>query len=155
LWVERLNGVPNAASASGPQQDRVPDFGRFRRVVELIQAVQDLGLAAVHPEEHLVEVGGPLPASAVGASTAVEAAKNGMEYRPRGDGTSWSLVRKERRLVMEVNPLALGHPILEEIAGLLNLEPGRPRYEIVVGPGVVLDPLQAPGLPSEELQVSV
>jgi hypothetical protein len=27
LWVERLNGVPNAATASGPQREIVPDFG--------------------------------------------------------------------------------------------------------------------------------
>jgi hypothetical protein len=155
LWVERINGVPNAASASGPQQDRTPDFGRFRRLVELFQSAQELGLGVVHPEEHLVEVSGPLPPSAVVASVAVEAAKNGLEYRPRADGTSWSLVRKERRLVLEVNPLALGHPILEEMAGLLNLEPGQPRYEIVVAPGIVLDPLQAPGPPSKAMQVSL
>jgi hypothetical protein len=155
LWVERVNGVPNAASASGPQQDRIPDFVRFRRVVELIQSAQDLGLCVVRPEEHLVEVGGPLPPSAVVAAAAVDAAKNGLEYRPRPDGTSWSLVRKERRLVLEVNPLAIGHPILEEIAGLLNLESGRPRYEIVVAPGIVLDPLQAPSPPSEEVQVGL
>ena len=47
--VERINGVPNAASDSGPQQDRFPDFGRFRRVVELIHSVQDLGLGVVLP----------------------------------------------------------------------------------------------------------
>ena len=37
---------------------------------------------------------------------------------PRGDGDYWSLVRRERRLVLVVNPAALGHPILEEIADL-------------------------------------
>ena len=40
----------------------------------------------------------------------VEAAKNGLEYRPREDGSAWSLVRKERRLVLDVEPQALGHP---------------------------------------------
>ena len=35
LWIERLNGVPNAASASGPQRDQVPDFERFRRVPQV------------------------------------------------------------------------------------------------------------------------
>jgi hypothetical protein len=63
----------------------------------------------------------------VTASAAVEAAKYGLEYRPRADGATFDLVRKERLLVLEVNPAALGHPILGEIAGLLNLEPGRPH----------------------------
>jgi hypothetical protein len=31
LWVERINGVPNAAAASGPMLGAVPDFERFVR----------------------------------------------------------------------------------------------------------------------------
>ncbi len=65
LWVERLNGVPNAASASGPQRDQVPDFERFRRIADLVQMVRSLRLGDVRPEEHFVEVGGPLPRAAV------------------------------------------------------------------------------------------
>lgn len=155
LWVERLNGVPNAATASGPQRDLLPDFGRFRRVVDLMQAAQDLGLGAIRPEEHLTEVGGPRLPSALAASTSVEAAKNGLEYRASGDGSTWSLVRKGHRLVMEVNPAAIDHPMLAEMAGLLNLQPGRSRYELVVAPGMVLDPMVAPSPPSDVLQLSL
>ncbi len=155
LWIERLNGVPNAASASGPQQDQIPDFERFCRVVELCQLVRRLRLGDVRPEEHLVEVGRPQPSSAITPAATIEAEKNGLEYRPRADGTTWALVRKERRLILEVNPAALDHPILEEITSILNLQPGRPRYEIVVFPGIVPDPLQVPSPPSDELRVSL
>ena len=155
LWVERLNGVPNAASASGPQRDQIPDFERFRRVADLFQLVRNLRLGDVEPDERLVEVSGPLPSSAVTSSSAVEAAKNGLEYRPRGDGRYWSLVRKERHLVLVVNPAALGHPILEEIADLLNLEPRRPRYELVVDSRIIPDPQQWPSPPSDELHTSL
>ena len=65
LWVEGLNGVPNAASASGPQRDHVSDFERFRRVAELLQLVRNLRLGDVRAEERPVEVSGPLPASVV------------------------------------------------------------------------------------------
>src|SRR4051794_26710529 len=37
LWVERLNGVPNAVSASGPSIGVISDFGRFRRIADLMQ----------------------------------------------------------------------------------------------------------------------
>ena len=37
LWVERLNGVPNAVTASGPSIGVISDFGRFRRVADLMQ----------------------------------------------------------------------------------------------------------------------
>jgi hypothetical protein len=155
LWVERLNGVPNAASASGPQRDQIPDFERFRRVAELMQLVRNFRLGDVRPEESLVEVGGPLPSSAVTAAAVVEAARNGLEYRPRADGAYWDLVRNERHLAFEVNPPALGHPILEELADLLNLQPDRLRYDIIVEPGIIPDPLQWPSPPSGELRISL
>jgi hypothetical protein len=146
LWVERLNGVPNAVTASGPQRDIVPDFGRFRRAAELIQDMQDKGLGVVRAEDNLVEVGGPFPAEAVNASAGVDAVKNGLEYRPRDDGKGWSLIRKERRLVFDVNPAAIGHPDLDELATLLNLQPRKPRYGIIAASGITLDPMQGPPL---------
>jgi hypothetical protein len=155
LWVERVNGVPNAATASGPQQNIIPDFARFRRAVELYQTVQDMGLAVVEPEEHFVEVGGGLSASAITAEAQVEAAKNDMEYRPSADGKSWFLVRKERRLGIKINPTAVAHPALQEMEALLNLRPGRLHYDVVGAPGVVLDPLQAPTPPSDQVRISM
>ena len=53
--------MPNAAAASGPPQSDVPDFARFRRVAELLQAIRMQKLATIHPDERDVEVGGPLP----------------------------------------------------------------------------------------------
>jgi hypothetical protein len=155
LWVERLNGVPNATGAGGPQPAPVPDYGRFRRAADLIQAAQDQGLGVVQAEEYLVEVGSPLPAGAVDAMAAVEAAKNGLEYRPGADGTGWSLVRKGQRLVLEVSPAALGHPDLVELEALLNLRPDRSRYEVVVAPGVVPDPIRTPSPPSTALRLDL
>jgi hypothetical protein len=154
LWIERLNGVPNAAAASGPPRSVVPDFARFRRAADLFQSIRDQKLATVHPEEREVEAGGPLPGSAVTASAMVEAAKNGMEYRPRGDGTTWVLTRKERRLVVDVVPAAISHPDLNELAELLNLQRGKQRYEIVVAPGIVPDPLLFPDPPRDDLELS-
>src|SRR5262249_48785038 len=121
LWVDRANGVPNGSTASGPQREAPVDFARFRRAAELGQALQDRELAPIQAEDHFTEVGGPLPASAVTASAMVEAAKSGLEYRPRPDGKTWSLVRKETRLVLEVSPGAENSPELVELASLLNL----------------------------------
>ena len=155
IWTERINGVPNAATASGPQRDFPPDFGRFRRAMELLQQAQDLGLGTVHPVEEVVPIGGPLPASAVAATSPVEAAKNGMEFRPNGDETAWSLVRKEKRLVLDVHPAFLDHPVLEEVAGLLNLRPGLRRYDLVIAPGMAPDPAKAPLPPSDVIQLNL
>jgi hypothetical protein len=153
LWVERLNGVPNAPSASGPQRDFAPNYRRFQRVAQLLQAAQDLELMTISSEEREADVGGPLPAALVNASAAVDAAKNGMEYRPQGDGSNWSLIRKDHRLVLELNPLAVSHPVIKELVSILNLEPGRMRYDIVVASNA-LDPRNYPRSPSKELVIT-
>jgi hypothetical protein len=63
----------------------------------------------------------------VTAAALVDAARNGLELAPSADQGSWTLVRKEPRLVLEISPEAVGHPLLDELASLLNLEPGLVR----------------------------
>jgi hypothetical protein len=153
LYAERLNGVPNAPSASGPPREFAPDFARFQRVAHLLQVAQDLELIVIAPQERDTEVSGPFPAASVTAAAAVDAAKNGLEYRPRADGSSWVLVRKEHKLVVEVNPAAFDHPVLSELDSLLNLEPGQLQYNLIVASDV-LDPLRAPNPPSTDLRLT-
>jgi hypothetical protein len=154
IWVERLNGVPNAVTTSGPPRDVVPDFARFLRITELLQTAQDRELATVQTEERLIEHSGPLPAERVTAAAVVEAAKNGMEYRPRADGKTWALVRRERRLVVEVSPGAEGSPELLEVERLLNVLPGRRRYDLAVTGRGAPDPLRFPTPPSAEIRLA-
>jgi hypothetical protein len=155
LWVERLNGVPNAVTASGPLREGAAiDYARFLRAAEVLQATQDRELAVVRAEERETEKSGPLPAAAVTASAAVEAAKNGLEYRPRRDGKTWVLVRKERRLVIEVTPGSEDSPELTELTRLLNLVPGQRHYDLVTLSGAVPDPQVHPTPPSKELRVT-
>jgi hypothetical protein len=153
LWVERLNGVPNAPSASGPARCEPPDFTRFLRLVELAQSAGERELISLHAEERLAEVSGPFPPEAVTPAAAVEAAKGGLEYRPRPGGKFWGLFRRERRLVMDVSPEALGSPEVAEITRLLNLVPGQRRYEVVVAARGLTDPLRHPLPPTHDLQV--
>jgi hypothetical protein len=152
LWVERLNGVPNAVTASGPARGLVPDFVRFERVAELVQRAQDGDLMALHPEERVTKVGGPLPAQAVTAAALVDAAKNGLEYQQSEDNKTYDLVRRERRLVLQVHPSAAGSPELAELTDLLHLVPGLPRYDLITTTGAA-DPLDNPRPPSASIAI--
>ena len=152
LYAERLNGVPNAPSASGPQREFAPDFVRFQRVAHLLQVAQDSELIAISSQECVTQVGGPFAAAAVTSSAAVDAAKDGLEYRPQAEGSTWILVRKDHKLVVDVNPAAIDHPVIQELEQLLNLQPAQPRYDLVVA-NDVLDPLRAPTAPSPELRL--
>ena len=82
LYAERLNGVPNAPSASGPLRPFSPDFARFQRVAYLLQVAQDLNLGYITSEDRPTELGAPIAAAAITPAAAVEAAKNGLEYQP-------------------------------------------------------------------------
>lgn len=79
--------------------------------------------------------------------------KNGLEYQRASDGKSWVLMRMERHLVLEVSPGAENRPELAEIAVLLHLIPGRPRYEVTVGSLVAPDPARFPSPPSLDLRI--
>ncbi|MBX9625121.1 MAG: hypothetical protein K2X82_15045 [Gemmataceae bacterium] len=153
VWVDRLNGVPNWAPPAGPPRDVPADYDRFRRACDLLQAAQDRELMSVHAEDRATAVGGPVPAGAITAAAVVEAAKEGFEYHPRGDGATWELVKRQKRLVLQVNPAGRGSPELAELEDILNMTPGRDRYELEVASGVP-DPLKNPGPPADALRVT-
>ncbi|MDR3619164.1 MAG: hypothetical protein P4L85_07425 [Paludisphaera borealis] len=152
LWVERLNGVPNAVTASGPQRAVISDFRRFQRATELIQESQTQEWTSLRVEEHETVVGGPLPIESSSAAAAVDAAKSGVELRAQPDGMM-VLVRKGTKMVVRINPRAVDRPEVVELMELLNLEPGRLAYDVVVAPGVIPDPMRYPRSPSSEIRV--
>jgi hypothetical protein len=153
LWVERINGVPNAVTASDPSRDVPADFARFLRIAELMQECQDRELASVRREENIKQVGGALPSEAVTAAAMVEAAKSGLEYRRDADGKSWVLVRREPRLVLELNPGVENSPEIMELVALLNLVPGQRRYDVTVAARGFPDPARFPVPPLTEVRI--
>ena len=153
VWVERMNGIPNAVTASGPARDLVPDYARFLRIASLLQAIQDQELGAVRSREQVFELSGPFAPEAVTPAAAVEAVKAGLEYRVRPDGKSWWLTRKERGLFVELSPGAEHSPEMVELAALLNLAPDRKIYDISVAARGNPDPAKFPSPPTGELRI--
>ncbi len=141
IWADRLNGVPNWVPASGPPRNRPSDFERFRKAAELLQVTQDQELLSLKSEDRTTELSDLLPANVVDGAAVVQAAKNGFEYRRKGD--QWVLVKREKRLVMQVNSTGRGAPELSQLSELLNLKPNADRYELVIASGVS-DPAKNP-----------
>ena len=109
LFVESMNGVPNAPSASGPPRSLVPEFREFKRASEILQQLKDLGDLQFVREERIAEYGSHLNESSVSATALVDAAKNGFEYQQQPDRT-WALVKRARKLILEISPGALYAP---------------------------------------------
>jgi hypothetical protein len=129
LWLEGMNGVPNAPSASGPTRSFAPEYADFRRACDALQTLQDRGEVTFRKVE--VEVpGDPIALDRVTGEALVEARKAGYEYRLTPDGKAWQLVTKARRLYMDLSPRALNTPECAELVAVMNLRPGLTRYEV-------------------------
>lgn len=151
IWADRLNGVPNWVPASGPPRAVPTDVARFQRAAELLQAAQDQELVAVKSEDRTTELSDPLPADAVTATAVAAAARDGFEYRRKG--ADWVLVKREKRLVLQVTPAGRTSPELVELASILNLRPDETRFELVIAAGVT-DPARNPADPTTALRVT-
>jgi hypothetical protein len=132
LWVEYLNRVPNAVTASGPPRELVPQFRDFKHAVELMQVLQDRGALRFVRAEKIVELGPPLPGSSLTPAALVEAEKNGYEYRQHGND-SWVLIKRDRQLELKIEPATAASPEALELCQLLHLRPGVLSYRVTVG----------------------
>lgn len=130
LYLENLNWVSNAQSASGPTPSQPPVFADFLRGMFALQVLQDRSLIVFGQEERSEPVGGPLPADRIDAAAILEAAKSGYEYRPDGGGATWTLVKKTPLPVMHVHPAAVSLPEMREVARVFRLQAGLTKYEI-------------------------
>jgi hypothetical protein len=129
MWLEGMNGVPNAPSASGPTRSFPPEYSDFRRAIELLQVIQDRGELTFRKTEEEA-LGDPISADRVSGEALVEARKAGYEYRLTADKKGWQLVTKSRRIYLDLSPRTLQSGEYLELTRLLNLKQGLTRYEV-------------------------
>ena len=130
LYLENLNWVSNAQTASGPTPKLAPVFEDFRRGIQALQALQDRGQIVFASEERTEALGSPLPAASVTARDLVEAAKSGYEYRLNEAGSHWVLIKRSPQPVLLVDPRAVDSPEMTEAARAFRLKRGIARYAI-------------------------
>jgi len=129
LYLENLNWVPNAQTASGPTPRIAPDFANFRRGVDALESLQSRGRIVFGVEERSETLAGPLPPAAVGASDLIEAAKNGYTYRLDERG-AWILQRKVQQPVLLIDPGAIDSEEMRQVVRTFRLKPGLSKYDI-------------------------
>lgn len=132
LWLENLNWVSNAETASGPTPRDPPEYADFRQGVAALQRLVDRKQATVFTEERDDPVGDDLPAGAVTARAAVEAAKGGFEYK-RADGGGWRLVKKKPTASLRVDAAAAADPDFHLVCRTFKLDPARTAFDLTTG----------------------
>ncbi|MDX2012285.1 MAG: hypothetical protein SFW67_18965 [Myxococcaceae bacterium] len=131
LYLENLNWVPNAQTASGPTPARAPMGSAFLEGLRALQALQDRGDVVFGHEERLVTSGGPLPSASVTAQAAVDAAAQGLELVSTTE-SGWRLQKRERVPVLYLNPRALDAPETQQLRTAFHLASGRTSYDVGV-----------------------
>jgi hypothetical protein len=130
LYLENLNWVSNAQTASGPTPKAPPIYIDFQRGIEAMQTLQDRSQIVFGLEERSETIGGALPAAVVTARDIIEAAKSGYEYLPDEKGTLWTLTKKVQKPVLLIDPQAVDSAEMREFARIFRLKHGLKKYDI-------------------------
>lgn len=130
LAVERMNGLSNAPSASGPTPSNKPNYAEFLETIGLMRTLMGEGLIGLEYEEHAKVVSDPIPATAINTFGMAEVMKLGVEFTLTDDGR-YVMTRKTRVLVLRFSLQSETSAEAIRLRQLLRLDPGRSRFELV------------------------
>ncbi len=129
LYLENLNWVPNAQTASGPTPALAPPESRFLEGMKALQVLQQRGDLVFGPEDHPEPLGPPV--AQVSSSDVLTATQQGLTFVARPGGT-WQLERSARRFVLHLNPAVLDSAELLLVREVFHLKPGRDHYDVTI-----------------------
>jgi hypothetical protein len=132
LYLENLNWVSNAQTASGPTPKTPPTFLEFLQGVRALEALQEREQIAFVVEEREEPQGSTLPPNSVTAKDIVEAAKEGFEYHKDDKDGTWTLIKKKQQPLVKIHPAAVNSPEMQTVAQMFHLKPGLAKYDVEV-----------------------
>jgi hypothetical protein len=128
LWLENMNWVSNAETASGPTPRSPPEFAEFLTGVEALQRLTDRKLATIFVEERDDPVADELPADKMTAEAAVRAAQAGFEYRKDKAG-NWRVIRKKLQPMLRFDDAVKGDADFATVCRAFGLDPTRTTFD--------------------------
>ncbi len=130
LWLENLNWISNAQTASGPTPRGVPDYERFLAGIAALQRLQDRNQMAVFYRDRLEPLSDELPqADPTSAAAAIQAAKADLELRRCGTG--WHVVRRRQQPVLRIGHIPDEDPDLVTFCSAFQLDRTRRKFDLV------------------------
>ncbi len=130
LYLENLNWVPNAQTASGPTPAEAPPDSEFQQGMVALQRLQQRGDLVFGSEDHRRTLGSALTGAT--ADSAIAAAQQGLELNSQPDGRTWKLQRAERQFVMHLNPAAMESAEMLTLRRIFKLKKSATRFEVTV-----------------------
>ena len=131
LYLENLNWVSNAETASGPTPANPPEYATFLEGILALQRLQDRNLITLYTEEREEIVTGPLPPSEANATNTIESVRNNLQWRTVPEGVA--LVRPTRQPVLRVDPSIDGDEDWMTFCNAFKLDPSLRTFDLTSG----------------------
>jgi hypothetical protein len=128
LYLENLNWVSNAETASGPTPVDPPVYAQFLDGVQALQRLQDRKLITLFTEEREENVSSRLPLSDNNAQNTIESIQNDLELRSSSDGLS--LIRRQKQLVLRADPSVEGDRDWYDFCEAFRLNPNLRTFDL-------------------------
>ena len=129
LYLENLNWVSNAETASGPTPRTQPDYAEFLAGIDALQRLHDRSLAVLHTVERDEKLTDSVPVGDGTPGAAVEAVKAGFEYR-KDDKDRWSVVKKRQQPIMRIGQVANNDGDFLAFCRTFKLNPSKRTFDL-------------------------
>lgn len=121
LYLENLNWVSNAETASGPTPRCAPEYAEFLEGIQALQELQDAQLVQLYIDQTQDVVAGPFADPPNAADMSVKAVEMDLEVRKDQDG--YSLVKKTSQPMLAIDPAAKLQPAWETFCRCFRIDP--------------------------------
>jgi hypothetical protein len=131
MTLNDMNDVPNAIRSTVMVPPVPGDNTEFRQGVRQLARLIELdGIElSISTTEEPDAASDPIPTRQLGGNDLINAAKDGYVFRAKGD-QAMTLLKREKGLVLHVQPNFMDSPEIREFARIFKVRPGLPAYRI-------------------------
>ena len=130
LYLENLNWVSNAETASGPTPEFPPQYVEFLDGVTALQNLQDRNLATLYTEDRTEVLRDGLASDTLTGADTIECIRNDIDMSK--DGQQVSLTRKKRQQVLRVGNIEPDDIDWIRFTQAFRLDPNLRTYDLTL-----------------------
>lgn len=132
VTVQQMNGQDNASRASGPTPRKSLPYRKFASVSALWRNLAWVGAIQIGYEQGYSAVSPPVAATSVSASNLIDAAGEGLMFRPEDEWPDkYVVTTPTRSLIMRVVEAVRDDAQWKEFAQLLGLNPQQSTFSLL------------------------
>ncbi len=128
LYLENINWVSNAETASGPTPAEPPEYAVFLEGVQALQRLQDRKRITLFKDEREEVVSTAFPRDEGNIANSIDAIQNSLELKSTEEGVI--LIRRESQPVLRVDPLIGDDPDWIAFCSAFKLNPNLRTFDL-------------------------